>query len=772
MFAGRVFPLHDSHCVYRNFYFFYNEFFFHGDIPCWLPLGTYGIQSDRLFLEISPATHVAGIVGQLLAVKDTLLLFKCALFFEQLLMLLGLYLLSGFFFRSRTAIAFTCIAAMFAVAHIQQLYFNFRIFYLLPLTLWFVVRFFSRYRMSDILVAALIFSTSLCGMGTYIIVLPALILTIFVGVMAICRLRWRHLKQTFNMTRGEGIRSVICLILLISVLGVLGLYIGGAMEEVEIMTPGRDPVTLQTDLETFQTWGGRTGLKKFVGLVYPYYLAVETPSSLGLTFFVGLIPVGFALYGLFRERRCAYWAIVTVMLTLALFSLGKSTVLAEALYHGFPLMKLYRNIGLSVACFQVLVPLLAGFGVDHFLKDLKAGPERSGILLKSVIIVVLVMFAVTCAWLMQLAITIRPDMPVKEIACMATMTGGIILVGLLASLRFPSRRTLTAVMLVCLAWQGVNYQWAIIRGHLPVMFKKIYTRYLHEMNVDMGKVNASQYWTMRERAPRRDLWRHAFKLIYWAGARYAQDYNFLQFDTCVPFGSYDEPLRSLKVDILNVHVARFLRAAEGFEVWNERAVLINLTNAPPAVLGAMGCDVPKIRLRSTVTVVRSLTEADDLVRGGWPIDRIPIIETELDPPGDVDQNVMSEDAADSGSIVMNRYRPDDITLTASVRAVDGAWLYFADAWHPRWKGFVNGKPTDVFKANIAFKAIWLPHGEHQVRFHFANPLATFAHYFVVGVSVVMIGASFVLLWAVGFARSAFLSGSSSVEGMRPAGQSI
>jgi hypothetical protein len=41
-----------------------------------------------------------------------------------------------------------------------------------------------------------------------------------------------------------------------------------------------------------------------------------------------------------------------------------------------------------------------------------------------------------------------------------------------------------------------------------------------------------------------------------------------------------------------------------------------------------------------------------------------------------------------------------------------------DVWHPWWFGTVDGKPADILRANVLFRAIEVPAGKHVVRFEF------------------------------------------------------
>lgn len=50
----------------------------------------------------------------------------------------------------------------------------------------------------------------------------------------------------------------------------------------------------------------------------------------------------------------------------------------------------------------------------------------------------------------------------------------------------------------------------------------------------------------------------------------------------------------------------------------------------------------------------------------------------------------------------------------SARVSDKPWLFFSDTYYPGWKAFVDGKPVKIYKANVAFKALRLSPGAHDI----------------------------------------------------------
>jgi len=58
--------------------------------------------------------------------------------------------------------------------------------------------------------------------------------------------------------------------------------------------------------------------------------------------------------------------------------------------------------------------------------------------------------------------------------------------------------------------------------------------------------------------------------------------------------------------------------------------------------------------------------------------------------------------------------PNGVTIHAVLDTP--GYLVLADTWYPGWQATVNGVPTEVLRANYAFRAVWLEAGEHVVEF--------------------------------------------------------
>ncbi|HWL31932.1 MAG TPA: hypothetical protein VNQ50_07335 [Xanthobacteraceae bacterium] len=76
-------------------------------------------------------------------------------------------------------------------------------------------------------------------------------------------------------------------------------------------------------------------------------------------------------------------------------------------------------------------------------------------------------------------------------------------------------------------------------------------------------------------------------------------------------------------------------------------------------------------------------------------------------------------AAAGGTARILHYRNTDIEIEAD--APGGGFVVLNDIWHPWWRASIDGKPADILKANVLFRAVVVPPGKHVVRFTF-HPL--------------------------------------------------
>jgi len=85
--------------------------------------------------------------------------------------------------------------------------------------------------------------------------------------------------------------------------------------------------------------------------------------------------------------------------------------------------------------------------------------------------------------------------------------------------------------------------------------------------------------------------------------------------------------------------------------------------------------------------------------------------------------VFEANRVDSGEVGTEKihilkYDANEIQLEVSLPT--SGFLVFSENYHPAWKAYVDGKPTKVYLANYAFRAIYCPHGDHKVVMKFES----------------------------------------------------
>lgn len=90
------------------------------------------------------------------------------------------------------------------------------------------------------------------------------------------------------------------------------------------------------------------------------------------------------------------------------------------------------------------------------------------------------------------------------------------------------------------------------------------------------------------------------------------------------------------------------------------------------------------------------------------------------------------------SVQIEKYSESEVIIKAST--VRDGFLVLTDAYYPGWQAFVDGEPRKIYRANYALRAVFLPKGEHTIRWVF-NPFS-----FKLG-----LGITAITLFVVGFA---------------------
>lgn len=99
--------------------------------------------------------------------------------------------------------------------------------------------------------------------------------------------------------------------------------------------------------------------------------------------------------------------------------------------------------------------------------------------------------------------------------------------------------------------------------------------------------------------------------------------------------------------------------------------------------------------------------------GAWPqVDLATTVLIDAAPPAAAPRR--------PGLVRIVSYRNTEVVVEAD--SPDGGWVVLNDLWHPWWFADIDGRPADMLRANVLFRAVAVPPGRHAVRFTF-RPIA-------------------------------------------------
>lgn len=706
-----VVPIHDTGQSFRNFYFFYNDLFNNSEIPQWLPFGAYGIQSGMFFSMVPAACFITGAAGLIFRVEDALILYNLGLLLEQLLMLTGAYRLARLLFKNDTTVYFVCLSVMGATVLITQVYLNFFMVYLIPYITYYVLRFFIEKRPS-MLAKGLILSLLLFqGLVSYAVVIPALAVSCIFVVLLIAHCQ--NLKGFLSISRREVLQTLGLFFLFIVILWSYYTYLEGSMQGLSLLSANRNP-DYSVRLDTFLAYPRTISPDKFAGLVTPLELAEKDWNAFESTVFFGLVPLLFAAYALVRVRIPVIYALMSASVVLGFLALGSLTPIAEWLYNWFPMMKYYRHISYVIGVWKVLLPFVAGYGLDRVLSE----PEKHNLITSKISISVMCGIVLAECLFMLYLLGISPQGERIDVFMVMVYLLPIIIAITAFTLLRRSTRRLAIMLLVFVVLEAIAYQSAIyykvrvltndVAAYMKSSYEEIVaTTYTHPY----GYIESRTYGLNNPRE-------NAARAYVTVGSSYNFDYNYIQTDPCV---------QMYRLEIIGQKADNLMKTWNSSMSWTKND------------MEAIGCNSPKLKIYTQVDFADRYT--NNLAGNLVGIGKYPVIE-------DVPIDLMTRNHGGYGTAEIVQFTPNKIDITATVQSTEGAWLYYADSWHPNWKAYVNGTPTQVYISNIAFKAIHLPQGDSIVVLKYEDYRERLFQYFLIA-----IGATLTLLFILDFGSS-------------------
>jgi hypothetical protein len=702
-----------------QFFGVYNEYFLHGGLPRWMPYKVYGSPGDDTLLEtLTPAVCFVAFAGRLLGIADALLLFKIAVSLEQLTVLIGMALVSRRVFSDRTTRLFVCLGAIVLSGLWGiQLDWNLRIFYLLPLIVFCLLKFDETADVKFAAIAGILGILSCWGN------IPSRSFLLFVYLLFSGMLLLPRLKQIGSRVRiGSNITSLLWMVIFLVMLIMFWEYVRHRFDGLVVYAPSpQGALARHMSLRLSLTDDPIFNPGNFLELLY------AIPVHEQITLYIGLLPLVFMVYALFTAAfDHVFRAILGTIVLIGLGSIASFTFLAPVISWLLPFFEDFRYLSFTRVLIKVFLLLVAGLGLDRYIT---AGRQHqaeqwlivwiSGGFVAGILALDVFAFQGKIPYASFLQ---NPSQPLEQFHYVAV--GVLVIFGMLLywSIRYGIGN-MRIILIGCFCFEMLSYQyfWFLVSPvRLNPLAGEAYEtveRYQQRVEGVAASFNALQYEFQRERMfPQQTarLIESVFPMITrYVGIKTQQSYSVAYVDPC---------FQDFPIDYLPVGIDRFVKARLGIPLDTPlvgNPPLPNDLSNDPVFLRAMGCQAPKLFLTSQVHIAQSLREAAALLKTSQDFDVIPVLLSEKGQELPIFPRTTPQ-VDPSGTVTVTRFTANSLQAQAQVSSPGGAWLIYLDAYHPGWTVTVDGSPRPMMTANLAFKAVQLESGLHEVQFTFTG----------------------------------------------------
>ena len=342
-------------------YYFLDNAVNTGEIPLWMPFMTHGTTATWWYAVQGVAGifpnalfHIAGLIKEV----NFVIIYYLGMFLDELLLLVGVWLLARRYFTSPFTILFVAICIMGSSGWMAQPYFNLYFYYAIPLILYFLHLFIEKGKWRYLFLAGNLFIMQTIGNNAYQIPVASLVIFLYFLFYFIFSNTTQPLSRQIKQIRW-GWPSFLCL----SSLSILFfmyyslLHIG--TENIVNLNYGRDANSVS--LNVFLTYAGNTGLAKWLELFLRVSPAADYTLYIGLLT-IPLILVGGIIHLRMKGANPYYLCLLCLTVVILLFSMA--TFVSVFFYYCWPLMKFFRHLALVSPLVKVFLCFLAGFGFE------------------------------------------------------------------------------------------------------------------------------------------------------------------------------------------------------------------------------------------------------------------------------------------------------------------------------------------------------------------------------------------------------------------------
>jgi len=696
--AAANLPLtHDTMINFQMFGTVYREFLLSDEFPLWLPFTNQGVTADFAYaFTFTPAFYAAVFLGKLFSVTDTLLLFRFGLYLEEALLIYGLYRLSSLFHRHRISPIIIGITGVLSVSWGTQIHWNFHLIYLYPLMLYHTARFLSGEGLEHLAFALI--AMTLGGLFYTQIFIAATLCPFACIWLLLLRPQILPLLR-FAVAKSRGL-VIVCLALVTAFLNVqFARHVIDGMQSFTSMRQSNGAV----GLEIFLSYGGHVSPVKFMEFIY------AAPVRFAFIAYSGLFTILFVTFALIHARTKVFGVFLLLAGLVLLFSLGASGGVAEIAYRFFPSMDKFRHIGFVTPVAKILLIVASGFGIDHYLENMSTR-SRNLLFLTSLTLAlgaVFVMVDAAHGWQYAYAIDSSLDIPFAFHYWQWLIVLLFVLMAFGLGVGHIARDMLGPCLLLCVLLEMASYKF-LIEWHAPGMTANWFRHWQSLRHA--YDVRPVVYSSARRRENEQDIMQRLSLMDVW-GARNSMGYGSLSVDLCFPVH---------RVDMASTTFDSLIRAR--FSVPDRQSPQEYFTLGKVAndteLMAAIGCEMPKLYLARKPVFTDNDAQARHIVNTAATLYETPVIQTSN--PKKYDAMPTSPSVISADAIKIRRFSANRLTASIEIPPGSNSFLIYLDNLHPGWRAQIDDHSAPIFPANIAFKAIELTPGYHEVKFSFTG----------------------------------------------------
>jgi hypothetical protein len=714
---------HDTLSVYLLQYLFQSHAASGGNPLLWMPTFAHGIISTWFAgLQAAPLQSALLLAGGVPSGTPMLPVYYAGLYVDDLILLVGVWRLGRRFYRRPSTRFFVAAAALGSSIWVTNIFWNHRLVYAVPLTISLLLDFLDTGSRGRLFLALSLGCLQLLGNAIYIPVLSTLAILLFVALHLLLRPNRFRLALSHLRPRPTDILWIAAMAVTAGTV-CTGLLHG--LGSIRQFHAGRN-ADGTVSLDAFLTYPGNVN-----PIRYADFLLGLTPSS-DYSLYCGLCTLVFAALAFVHRPGKSVMHLAAVLVLVLFFSVGYLNVVAPAAFYAVWPLHYFRYVGLVAPLVRLFLILLAGYGFEAFAAapSLHARSARTaGILLAAwALVLARILFVtlqgsadndpfVAVIGLCRLGVTERPGTGLRDPGTLPILIVAAVAAAALffRKARPGAGRGLVPLFLLLQAADVYAWRIAMLRdGTVP----------LADAAAALHRVEPIPYIVRRTIRPEASARYRVYGdglTTYGAVYDYADTFFHRDASWSRAFVTQWSPSVDL---LLRAHAGRPPVPGDDSPP-GLPAHAAQARTTPEAYAKAIGESEDKLQVFSSARVASSDQEIADWMNRRDFDGNVLLLSPGTEPlrEGPIEASILK--AQERLSVVPRvvDFQGHRIRVQVEIPAdAPSPWLVYCDAWHPDWKATVDGVAVPVERANLAYKAVRLTPGRHEVEFRFHAPL--------------------------------------------------